>query len=258
MTVSDSVVSLATNLTKNYTFTDPASGQSVGHRRDDVALFADRPVGHVFGHRRQHPRRLGRQRHPVAARAQIFSASLVSASSGVTAGSVAFGITGLGIRPVQSGGDLTWTSSVAGLDITYTNGTEVVQSAGYRGYFAERRDLFRATAIPHRRLFPALGCPCARGRAWCSTPPSAPSAPTRAPIPGSPLTPANTRASIPSTLTAPTASPIPPGPTAPAASNHCPPIAASRRCIPLPTTSMCAARVSAATSWGRGTWTRTT
>ncbi|MBI3882641.1 MAG: YHYH protein [Verrucomicrobia bacterium] len=128
VTVHDSVVTLATNGANNYTFTDGGSGQSVTVALAMTAyspinpgatlqtLDGDTRVGGNF------------QNGFINGSGVNFSASLVAASSGVTAGTVKFRIAGLGIRPVDSGGTLLWTSSVAPVTATYSNGTEILQS----------------------------------------------------------------------------------------------------------------------------------
>jgi hypothetical protein len=123
----DSIVSLATNVTKNYTFTDAASGQGVVIA---VTMTAYDPnTGSAAFSPVDGATRLGIDGNIIDHGAGAnFSASLVSAGSGVVGGSVKFNISGLGVRPVDGAGYLTWTSSVAGLSIPYSTTTEVVQS----------------------------------------------------------------------------------------------------------------------------------
>src|SRR5262245_22341348 len=100
----DSIISLVTNVTKNYVFVDSGSGQSVtiGVTITPYSPFNASPtfqlldvntrVGIDFGN------------GFIDGRGANFSAALISASGGVTAGSVRFRIAGLGIRPADGGG----------------------------------------------------------------------------------------------------------------------------------------------------------
>ncbi len=121
LTVDDSVINLATNVTKNYTFADPASGQSIvvavtmtpysssnaspgftllddyGPNNTPVHLGIDSGLGGGDGN------------WVDGFEGVNFSASLVSASGGVDPSSIQFGVAGLGIR--LDSGFLIWTSS---------------------------------------------------------------------------------------------------------------------------------------------------
>jgi hypothetical protein len=123
VTVYDSVVSLATNVTKNYTFTDSSSGETVvvavtmtpysslgahpqfslldnyGPDNTAVHVGVDSGLGSGDGNL------------IVYGEGVDFSATLVSASSGVTTGSIQFSISGLGLRAVDGNSPLSWSSS---------------------------------------------------------------------------------------------------------------------------------------------------
>lgn len=144
----DSVVSLATNATKNYTFTDSLSGQSVtiavtmtpysssnaspvftlldfyGENDSPVHLGIDSGLGN------------GDRNWIDSFEGVNFSASLVSASSGIITNSIQFGITGLGIREGGGGLNMSWTSSAGTNSFTpqdealYTLDTNTTALAG--------------------------------------------------------------------------------------------------------------------------------
>lgn len=124
-TNADSLVSLATNVTKNYTFTDPSNGLSVvvavtmtpysesnaspvfslfdtyGPNGSPVHLGMDSGIG-------------GGDHNDVDSFEGVnFSASLVSASDDIATNSIQFGIEDIGIRP--NNGIATWASSVSPL-----------------------------------------------------------------------------------------------------------------------------------------------
>ncbi len=128
VTVYDSVVSLATNGNENYTFTDLSSGQSVViavtmspySPSDPTPGFSALDDNTHVGVDSQNGLRVGM--------AADFSATLVSASSGVGAGSITFGVAGIGIRPVEGGGTINWTSSSSSTSVTYSNSTQIVQA----------------------------------------------------------------------------------------------------------------------------------
>jgi hypothetical protein len=141
VTVYDSVVSLATNLTENYTFTDSSSGQSV------VIAVTMSPYSSITNSAsfslldnngvNDSATRVGVDSGTGSGDGNLissgegvnFSASLVSASSGVQKSSIQFRIAGLGVRPVDGGGSLTWNSSVtASTNISYSSSTEVIQT----------------------------------------------------------------------------------------------------------------------------------
>ncbi len=123
----DSIVSLATNLTKNYTFTDSASGQNV--------VIAVTMSPYAGGAAATFSILDGDTRVSVNGNLIVYgygvtlTASLVSVSSGVTTSSVRFGIAGLGVRPVDGGGNLNWNSSAtASKNIPYSTSTEIIQA----------------------------------------------------------------------------------------------------------------------------------
>ncbi|MEY4201007.1 MAG: hypothetical protein RLZZ265_2747 [Verrucomicrobiota bacterium] len=116
VTVSDTLVSLASSAggTKNYTFTDAASGQSV-----TVAVTMtpySQTVGEVFtaldGNTRLGigPGGSGDDNHVDSTEGLNLAASLVSASAGVTASSVRFRVASIGLRNT-SNPTLSWVSS---------------------------------------------------------------------------------------------------------------------------------------------------
>ena len=107
----DSIVSLATNATKTYTFTDPNSVQSVAVA---VTMTAYSPtITPTSLQSLDGDTRVGgnNQNGFIDGSGVNFSASLVSSSSGVASGSVKFAITALGIRPSDGSGTVNWTSS---------------------------------------------------------------------------------------------------------------------------------------------------
>jgi hypothetical protein len=122
----DSIVSLGTNVTKNYTFTDAMSGQSVVIA---VTMKAYDPATNAAAFSPvDTSTRLGVDGNVIKAGAGAnFSASLVSVGNGVVNSSVKFSIADIGIRPVDGGGYLTWTSSVTGLSVSYASTAEVIQ-----------------------------------------------------------------------------------------------------------------------------------
>jgi len=141
VTVYDSVVSLATNLTENYTFTDSSSGQSV------VIAVTMSPYSSITNSAsfslldnngvNDSATRVGVDSGTGSGDGNLissgegvnFSASLVSASSGVKTSSIQFRITGLGVRPVDGGGSLTWASSATSSStLSYPDSTEVIQT----------------------------------------------------------------------------------------------------------------------------------
>ena len=141
VTVYDSVVSLATNLTENYTFTDSSSGQSV------VIAVTMSPYSSITNSAsfslldnngvNDSATRVGVDSGTGSGDGNLissgegvnFSASLVSASSGVKTSSIQFRIAGLGVRPVDGGGSLTWASSAtASSTLSYPDSTEVIQT----------------------------------------------------------------------------------------------------------------------------------
>ena len=156
VTVYDSVVSLATNLTKNYTFTDGASGQNVvialtmsayspfTNASTFQTLDSNTRVGMDFGNGFSDGRGVN------------FSAALISYSSGVTAGTIKFRITGLGVRAADGSGTANWTSSASTISTNLTNFAEIIVSLDTNtvalGYSAQLRfpgnGLMQLTDVP--------------------------------------------------------------------------------------------------------------
>jgi len=121
VTVYDSVVNLATNVTKNYQFTDPLSGQSVTiavtmtpyseSNASPVFTLLDTDANHYYTHLGVDSGLGGGDGNWIDSfEGANFSASLVSASSSVVTNSIQFGVTAMGIRP-EGGPSLEWTSS---------------------------------------------------------------------------------------------------------------------------------------------------
>ena len=116
VTVSDSIVALATNGTRNYTFTDAGSGQSA-----TVALtitpFSTDPLATLTsldGDTRSAVgnTNVGGDGNLIAyGEGVTFSASIASATFGVVPSSVQFRIAGLGLRAVDGTSTLYWMSS---------------------------------------------------------------------------------------------------------------------------------------------------
>jgi hypothetical protein len=116
----DSIVSLATNVTKNYTFTDPASGQSVVIAVTMTPYSASNasPAFTTLDDYGSGPTHLGVDSGFGGGDGNWvdffegvnFSATLVSASSRVASGSVQFGIAGIGLR-TDDYFNLNWNSS---------------------------------------------------------------------------------------------------------------------------------------------------
>ena len=128
VTVGDSIVSLATNATKTYTFTDPNSVQSVAVA---VTMTAYSPtITPTSLQSLDGDTRVGgnNQNGFIDGSGVNFSASLVSSSSGVASGSVKFAITALGIRPSDGSGTVNWTSSAGTKSVFLGNGNEVMQA----------------------------------------------------------------------------------------------------------------------------------
>ena len=151
VTINDSIVALATNGTRNYTFTDPLSGQSATvavsitpYSTDPLATFValDGDTRIAVGNTNVG----GDGNLIVYGEGVTFSASLVAATFGVTASSVQFRIAGLGLRAVNGAPTLSWassatasnnfaisTESVVGLDAALfpLNGTNYSAHLGY-------------------------------------------------------------------------------------------------------------------------------
>ncbi len=123
----DSIVSLATNVTKTYTFTDPNSVQSVVIA---VTMAAYSPtITPTSLQSLDGDIRVGgnHQNGFINGSGVDFSAALVSSSSGVTARSIKFAITALGIRPSDGSGTVNWISSAGTKSVFLNNGDEVMQ-----------------------------------------------------------------------------------------------------------------------------------
>ncbi|MFA6543529.1 MAG: YHYH protein, partial [Limisphaerales bacterium] len=118
VTVSDAIVSLAAsaNGTKNYTFTDAASGQSVTVALAMTPFSPDPAAGLSLldGDTRVgvgNPNVGGDGNLIVFGEGVNFAASLAASSAGVTASSIRFRIQGLGLRAVDGNPPLYWLSS---------------------------------------------------------------------------------------------------------------------------------------------------
>jgi len=122
----ESIVSLALNTTKNYTFTDTASGQSVvvavtmtGYSpftspSTFQSLDSDTRVGENLGNGFS------------AGMGVNFAASLVSCSSGVMPGTIKFRVAGLGVRAADGAGTVNWTSSSSTVSTALNGSAEVI------------------------------------------------------------------------------------------------------------------------------------
>ncbi len=115
VTLSDSIVSLATNGTKYYTFVDPVSGHFV-ELAITMSVYSSDPAD-VFtsldGDTRVgvgNPAIGGDGNHIDTSEGVNFTASLVSVSGGVAANTIGFRIAGLGLRNT-GGGNPYWLSS---------------------------------------------------------------------------------------------------------------------------------------------------
>jgi hypothetical protein len=117
--VYDSVISLATNVTKDYQFTDPSSGQSVSiavtmtpyseSNASPVFTLLDTDSSGNYTHLGIDSGLGSGDGNWVDYYEGVnFTAALVSSSGGVTAGSIQFGISAMGMRP--SGGSVIWIS----------------------------------------------------------------------------------------------------------------------------------------------------
>ena len=130
VTVYDSIVTLATNGTKNYTFTDASSGQSV-----TVALtmtpFSTDPLATLValdGNTRAAVgnTNVGGDGNLVAYGEGVnLAASLASTSSGVLASSVKFRLQGFGLRAVDGNSPLYWLSSATASNVFALSGETV-------------------------------------------------------------------------------------------------------------------------------------
>lgn len=121
VTVYDSIINLATNTTKDYRFIDPLSGQSVTiavtmtpyseSNASPAFSLLDLDANNNYTHLGIDSGLGGGDGNWIDSfEGANFSASLVSASSGVTNSSIQFGIIAMGIRP-EGGPSLQWTSS---------------------------------------------------------------------------------------------------------------------------------------------------
>src|SRR5262245_36799 len=121
VTVFDSIVDLATNVTKNYTFTDPTNGLEVvvSVTMTPHSGVTNSPTFSQLDFSDGIPTHLGVESDTGGgdgnwvdgARGEgvDFAATLISASVGIVTSSIRFAITDIGIR--NEGGPLTWTSS---------------------------------------------------------------------------------------------------------------------------------------------------
>ena len=128
ITVNDSIVSLATNATKNYTFMDPATSQSVIVA---VTMTAYSPtISPASLQSLDGDTRVGgfSQNGFINGSGVNFSATLISASGGVTTNTIKFRIAALGIRPADGSGTVNWISTAGTISTSLTNGVDVMQS----------------------------------------------------------------------------------------------------------------------------------
>ncbi len=116
VTIPDSIVVLATNLTKNYTFTDATSGESVTvavtispYSTNGPAVFTQLDFQNGYPTRVAISGGDGTGNWVDPSESVNFTASLVSASTGVATNSVRFGIASIGLRP--NSGAANWNSS---------------------------------------------------------------------------------------------------------------------------------------------------
>ena len=140
VTVSDAIVSLAAsaNGTKNYTFTDAASGQSVTVALTMTAFSPDLAAGLSLldGDTRVgvgNPNVGGDGNLIVFGEGVNFAASLAASSAGVTASSIRFRIQGLGLRAVDGNPPLYWLSSATASNAFSLTGETVnaLDAAGF-------------------------------------------------------------------------------------------------------------------------------
>lgn len=130
VTVSDSIVALATNGTKNYTFTDAASGQSA-MVAVTLTPFSTDPLATLIS--LDGETRVGVGNVNVGGDGNLIvygegvtvSASLVSATVGVVSSSVQFRVAGLGLRAVGGAPQLWWASSASGSNSFVMSGESV-------------------------------------------------------------------------------------------------------------------------------------
>ncbi|HEY3762578.1 MAG TPA: YHYH protein [Verrucomicrobiae bacterium] len=196
VTVYDSVVNLATNVTKNYLFTDPSSDQSVtiavsmtpysASNASPAFSLLDTDNNNNYTHMGVDSGLGGGDGNWVDDFEGVnFSASLVSASSGVTVSSIQFGIIAMGIRP-EGGANLDWASSVCtnNFDIDEDEVTVLDTNLGpltatYSGqlrtpttarYQISDEDSFNGQSIGFTAVFTATGTTTdARTNCWLTT-----------------------------------------------------------------------------------------
>lgn len=121
VTKSDSIISLATNVTKNYTFTDASTGQSITVAVTMTPYSASNasPVFTLLDNSGGSPTHLGINSGLNSGDGNWvdyyegvdFSATLVSATSAVDTNSIQFGITAAGFRNNGTFGLIDWSSS---------------------------------------------------------------------------------------------------------------------------------------------------
>ncbi|HEU6449499.1 MAG TPA: YHYH protein [Verrucomicrobiae bacterium] len=127
LTNFSSIISLGTNVTENYTFTDPSNGLSVV-----VAVtmtpYSDSNASPAFAVFDSNKHMAvdsglgsGDANWIVFYEGANFSASLVSASAGIDTNSIQFGIAGVGFRSDQGYSTIGWTSSAGTSTFTPTN-----------------------------------------------------------------------------------------------------------------------------------------
>ncbi len=129
VTVYDSVISLATNVTQNYTFTDPTNGLSVvvAVTMTPSSSSNASPAFSLLDYFSEYPSHMGIDgglghgdgNWVDGWEAVNFSASLVSASDTIPTNTIQFSVAGLGIRPED--GTLIWTSSAVTNQLALTS-----------------------------------------------------------------------------------------------------------------------------------------
>lgn len=130
-TDSDSIISLATNVTKDYTFTDPSNGLSVvvavtmtpysASNASPAFSLLDNQFGPYQHMAVDSGLNSGDGNWVDNYEGADFAASLVSASSGILTNSIQFGVTGAGFRSDQGYPKLSWISSGTTSAFTPTN-----------------------------------------------------------------------------------------------------------------------------------------
>ncbi|TAK97946.1 MAG: YHYH protein, partial [Verrucomicrobia bacterium] len=155
VTLTDSIVSLATNGTKYYTFVDPVSGHFVQvaltmsvHSSDPVDVFTSLDGDTRLGI--GNPSIGGDGNHIDTSEGVNFAASVVTVSSGVAANSIGFRIVSLGLRDT-GGGNPYWFS--------YASNSNSLPLSGEAVYSLDSASagLFGASYLGYLRGVPGSG-----------------------------------------------------------------------------------------------------